>query len=182
MKKSLVIDACCLLNLLASRHEVEIVTALGVELIAAPSILSEALYLSGPPAEDGTPSQEPVDLSGLEAAALFRTEPVDGPALESFIRCAEHLKDPDAAPVALAATFEFPLASDDSRQRNVARQLFPGIELVSTLELLYPALCELALSDGEMRDLAHDIRWRASFLPPKRDPHRQWFLTLLSDG
>jgi len=180
MGQSLVIDACCLLNLLASTLEHEIIEARALDLIGSTHLRSEALYLSGPPDEDGIPKKEAIDLSHLETSGALRIEEAERIATGPFIRCAEHLNDADAAAVALAVASQAPLATDDNRQRNVTKRMYPEVELVSTLDLIRPAFEELHLSLEAQRRCARDIRRRASFLPPKRDPHRNWFLELLA--
>lgn len=180
MVTRLVIDTCCLLNLLASRLAVEITSVLDLELVATPHVRREALSLRGGFGEKVEKSGTPADLSQLEAAGRLRFEPLEGPAIESFVRCIEHLHEVDAAAVALAATLGLALATDDTRQRNVARRLFPELELRSTLSLLRPALAGLGLSREQSCAVARDVRTRANFLPPKWDPDREWFLELLA--
>ncbi len=179
MSRKLVIDASCLLNLLASGRAAEILEALDCELVGSPHLAGEVRYLIVGRDETGAAIREPVSLEPLESAGLLRIEALGGPVLASFLRSAEHLKDADAAAVALSVALELPLATDDSRQANVARMLFPSIEIVSTLDLVYSVVSKLKLDDVALRSLARDIRFRASFLPPKKDPHREWFLDLL---
>lgn len=182
MSRKLVIDACCLLNLLASGKAAEILRALGYELVGSPDLAGEVRYLIVGRDETGAPIRESVSLDPLESAGLLEIRSLDGPILDSFLRAAEHLKDADAAAVALSMALELPLATDDSRQVNVARMLLPSIEIVSNLDLVYPAASKLKLDDVTLRSLARDIRSRASFLPPKKDPHREWFLDLLAES
>ncbi|MCP4662514.1 MAG: hypothetical protein GY856_44520 [bacterium] len=181
MKRSLVTDASCLLNLLASGRVDEILDVLEVELVATPHLRGEVLYLAGPRESTGAVTKERVDLSPLESAGLLQIRPLDEAALEHLVRCSEQLRDAAAAGVALSAALELPLATDDGRQRNVARELYPRLELVSPLELVRPAVERLGLDHAAVHQLARDIRLRASFLPPKRDPHREWFRTLLDE-
>lgn len=180
MGRKLVIDASCLLNLLASGKAEEILEVLELELIATPHLDQEVLYQVTGRDEAGAVTREPVDLEPLEKAGLLTIRPLDPSALDHLVECAEHLTDADAAAVAVAAARELPLATDDARQAKVARKLFPAMEVVSTLEILRQAIPKLALDDASLRQLARRIRTRASFLPPRSDPHRRWFLDLLA--
>lgn len=181
MSRKLVIDTSCLLNLLASGMGREILEALECGLIGAPCLDQEALYLVTGRDDAGDVTREPLDLEPLASAGLLSIRPLGETALDHLVDCAEHLTDADAAAVALAAALELPLATDDARQAKVARRLFPALEIVSTLDILRQALPRLGLDDASLRTIARRIRSRASFLPPKSDPHRQWFLDLLAD-
>lgn len=180
MSRKLVIDTSCLLNLLASGMGREVLEALEYGLIGTPHLDREALYLVTGRDDAGAVIREPVDLEPLESAGLLSIRPRDETTLDHLVDCAEHLTDADAAAVALAAAIELPLATDDARQVKVARRLFPALEIVSTLDILRQALPKLGLDDASLRTLARRIRSRASFLPPRSDPHRQWFLDLLA--
>src|SRR4051812_45260239 len=109
----IVVDACFLLNLLATGREVEIVRALSVSLFIAPQARGETVYLAGPPEPDDVesrPTRESVDLSGLERDGCLHVEALDAAATELHVQCAEHLRDADAACLALAASMNIPLA------------------------------------------------------------------------
>lgn len=173
-----VVDACSLLNLLATRREQDLIRALGVVLFVAPKVRAEAVYLDGPADEHGEPTREVVDLAPLEAAGLLRALELGADAADAFIAAATELTDNDAASVALAATRRIPLVTDDGKERRVCRQLFPHVEVVSTLSLVREATERLALDADTMRNLLRDLRLRGSFEPPRSDPNRDWFWQL----
>jgi hypothetical protein len=179
----LVIDASCLINLLATGRQHEILQALGIQLLITDRTGRETLYLDGSPDENGDPTRDLIDLAPLETAGLLQILSSDDPALlDAFVRCAQHLRDADAASVALAATLDLPFATDDSRQRRVARELYPRLKLVSTLALLREAAARLGLNRQATHQLAVDLRDRGSFLPPKNDPDRKWYEDALGVG
>lgn len=171
----MVIDACCLLNLLATRREVEITRALEVSWLIPERAKSEVAYLRTPPDEEGERHREPVDFLPLEAAGLLTTRTLDESWLDAFVSCAAHLNDEDASCVALAATIGAPLVTDDPKERRVAGELYEGITLRSTLELLHDAANQLELDDAALVRIAFDLRWRGNFLPPRRDVLSQWY-------
>src|SRR5690242_7893976 len=114
MARSLVIDACCTLNLLATRREVEIARACGLELLISDRAHGEAIFLHTPPDEDGVRTREPASTERLRAQGLLRIGALDtGLLLEAFIRCAAELRDADASCVALAGVLGVPLMTDD---------------------------------------------------------------------
>jgi len=177
---NVVSDACCVINLLATRRAAEIIDALGWTLIMSNSTRLETKYLDELPDEQGRRERVPIDTAELEAAAQIRVVPVDGTWTDAFVACAEHLTDADASAVALAGTLGTPLLSDDPKVRRVARELFESIDLRSTLGVLRDATARMRLASHDLKRVARDLRWRGRFLPPNGDRDREWFRALLS--
>lgn len=179
-KKLVVIDACCTLNLLATGRELDIVQSLHLLLLEPQQVSHEPLFLSTAPDEEGARSKEPASTAALRAAGHLETRALDTEALiDAFVACAERIKDTDASCIALAGVLKVPLVTDDRKERKVAVDIFPGIELVSTLELVQNAASLLRWNAGELVEVASNLRWRGNFAPPKRDPRGEWYLTLL---
>ena len=173
-----IIDACSLLNLLATRREAALVRVLGVRLIMAPPVRSETIFLDGPPNEAGDPTRELADLGQLEAAGLLHVMQLGEDAADAFVSAAAELADNDAASVALAATLRVQLVTDDGKQRRVCNRLFPHVEIVSTLALVRQATEALGFDRDTMRVLLRDLRLRGSFEPPRADANKDWFWDL----
>lgn len=180
MRDQVVIDACCSLNLLATRRAIEIVQALKLYLLDTPQVSVEPLTLWTPPDVDGMRSKESTSTEPLRRAGHLETRAIEGDALvNAFIAAAARIKDTDASCIALAGVLELPLMTDDRKERNVARDLFPSIELVSTLDILAEAEKALRWSRKELALVALDLRWRGNFAPPRRDPRGAWYASLL---
>jgi hypothetical protein len=180
MRDQVVIDACCTLNLLATRREVEVVKALGLHLLDTPQVSVEALTLWTPPDADGLRSKESTSTEPLRQAGHLETRRLEGDALvDAFIAAAARIKDTDASCIALAGVLKLPLMTDDRKERNVARDLFPTIEIVSTLDVLAEAEKALGWSAEELAMVACDLRWRGNFAPPRMDPRAGWYESLL---
>lgn len=178
--RNVVIDACCTLNLLATRKEVEIVGALDLHLLDTPQVSPQPIFLWTPPNEDGERGKEPTSTDALRAAGLLETHPLDADALvDAFVDAAARIKDTDASCIALAGVLGLPLITDDRKERRVAVDLFPRIELVSTLDVLHDASKALRWSDAELASIAADLRWRGNFAPPRQDPRGPWYESLL---
>ncbi|WP_437489052.1 hypothetical protein WME75_09970 [Sorangium sp. So ce1014] len=179
-KKRVVIDACCTLNLLATARELEIVESLGLLLLETPQVSREPLFLTTAPDEDGVRRKEPASTGALRSAGCLETHALDTEALvDAFVTCALRIKDTDASCIALAGVMKVPLVTDDRKERNVAADIFPGIELISTLDLVHDAASSLQWSAGELVEVSSNLRWRGNFEPPKRDPRRDWYVALL---
>jgi predicted nucleic acid-binding protein len=183
MRRQLVIDTCCTLNLLATRREIEIVRGVKVHLLDTPQVSGEAFALWTPPDADGQRRKEPTSTEPLRRAGHLETPPLEGDALvDAFVTAAARIKDADASCIALAGVLKLPLMTDDRKERRVAQDLFQGIELVSTLDLLAEAEKALKWSAEELALVANDLRWRGNFAPPRRDPRGRWYDALLGTG
>jgi predicted nucleic acid-binding protein len=179
-KKLVVIDACCMLNLLATGREVDIVRSLSLLLLETPQVSREPVSLSTAPDEDGVRRKEPTSTAALRAVGFLETRALSTEALlDAFVACAARIKDTDASCIALAGVLKIPLITDDRKERKVATDIFPSIELVSTLDLVHDAASSLQWNADELVEVASNLRWRGNFAPPKRDPRGEWYLALL---
>lgn len=167
-----VIDACGLLNLLATGHELEIVEALDWHLIIPEKVLEEVKYLRTPPDKKGLRGQVPVDLGALRGSGRLKARELDHKWIDDFVACAEQLADNDAACAALAGFTGLPLVTDDPKVKRVTRERYASVRLISTLEFVVEAVRKLGLDEGEV---AYNLRWRGNFLPPRRDERAGWF-------
>jgi predicted nucleic acid-binding protein len=180
MARQLVIDACCTLNLLATRKEIEIAEALHLLLLDTPQVSGEPLTLWTPPDADGQRTKEPTSTAPLRRAGHLETRPLEGDALvDAFVAVAALIKDTDASCIALAGVLRLPLLTDDRKERRIARELFPAIETVSTLDVIADAERALRWSTTDLATVAEDLRWRGNFAPPRNDPRSAWYEGLL---
>ena len=175
-----VIDACCTLNLLATRCELEIVSALGIRLFDTPKTAVEPMFLWSPPDENGERSRQSVTTNSLRHAGHLMTVAIDTDSLiDAFVAAAALIKDADASCIAVAGTLGLPLITDDRKERRIATDLFPSIEIVSTLDLLHGASLALGWKEEELRRVAVALRWGGNFAPPRHDPRASWYSALL---
>jgi hypothetical protein len=178
--RELVIDACCTINLLATHREVELVQALGVRLLDTPFTSGEPSMAWTLPDAEGRRGREPISTKALRVMGMLVTRALDTKELiDAFVRVGERLAPPDASGAALAGTLGLPLATDDRKVRHVARELFPEIELLSTLDLFYEATRALGCSEDQLAALATAMCWRGNFKPPRQDPRSAWYTELL---
>lgn len=180
MPSEIVVDACTLLNILATTRETEIVSALSLRLVVGERVHGEVKTLRTLPDDEGERGVVAADTARLSDAGLLRrtTIEADG-AIETFVACASHLRDEDAEAVALAVTLGLPLATDDGRERKVTQRQYPQVELRSTLGLLRAYANHVGLDEAAAGRLAFNLRWRGNFLPPRADPDAAWFAAAL---
>jgi hypothetical protein len=179
--RQVVADACATLNLLATRQEVALLLALNWSLLEPLQAQGQARYLSSPPNEDGHREREAVSLQALQEARLLETVELTSAAeVDAFVEAAARIDDADAACIALAGVRNLPLFTDNKKERRIAHELFPAIELISTLGFLHDAALALGWGDRELRAAAFSLRWRGNFAAPRGDPRAQWYSELLN--
>lgn len=179
-QRELVVDACCVINVLAMGREVEIVRALGARLLDTSYTCGEPCVLWNRPDEDGRCGRMPVTTKALRDAGLLVTQLIDTDAMiDAFVAAAAQIRDADASCIAVAGVLELPLVTDDRKEKRIARELFPSIEIVSTLDLLYDAQEVLAWDEERLIAVAADLRWRGRFAPPRQDARSPWYADLL---
>src|SRR5262245_25831784 len=180
MARTLVADACCMLNLLATRRELEIVRALDLSLIISDRAHAEALFLHSSPGGEDARAVDPASDERLRADRRLQIRALDsGPLLDAFVECAAQIRDEDASCIALAGVLGHALMTDDGKEQRVARQIFPAIEIVSTLAVLHDAVRSLGLPSEAQLRLVTDLRWRGNVAPPRKDPLSPWYAVLL---
>jgi predicted nucleic acid-binding protein len=175
-----VVDASCLLKLLATRREVEIVRALNWQMISPELALNQVQYLRTPPDDDGQRASVAADLGPLVSAGLVTARRLADDWMDAFVECAVELDDADAACVALAATLGAPLVSDDRKLRRIARERRAGLVLIGTLDFLVEAVKALGLDDAASAQIVFDLRWQGNFLPRGSETHAAWFNALFA--
>lgn len=179
-QRPLVVDTSSLINLLATRREIEIAACLDWQLHISGHTERETLFLSTAPAPDGTRSRVSADLGPLRVSGRLTVHELADDWLEAFVKCAEHLPDEDASAVALAVHLGLPFATDDPKEMRIGQAVFGRMTVVTTLEWLHNAASSLRWDDSTLLCVASDLRWRGNFLPPRKHKHRQWYLDLLT--
>lgn len=178
--RELITDACGLLNLLAMRREVEIANALDLHLVLPEQASRQVRYLWTPPDEDGECAVEPARVDALVEHERLKVRGLDDdPLIDAFMTAAARIDDADAACIALAGVLNCPLLTDDRKARRIAQEMFPTIQLVSSLSLLHEASRALRWSETELREVALDLFHRGNFGPPRADPLAGWYRALL---
>jgi hypothetical protein len=184
------VDACCLINLLASQAVLPTPSALGrrkaarrtlsaldATLYVPAMIANEALYVLRP--DDGDPSnlvKEPIDLASYFAHGILRECDVLGDEeTDLFVRFATRLDDGEAACLAIAHHRGWSLATDDRPATALARQA--GVLIVTTAELVKQWAKNARAKKHEITTVLLTIQRYAKFVPRPNSPDAEWWFS-----
>jgi hypothetical protein len=172
MVETVILDACCTLNLCATARAQEILRDLPQRFTVGPRARGEALWLAVPDSEE----REPVDLEPLIRGGVLTEEALHGPEEEAlFIEFGVSLADGEAEAAAIALSRGYTFATDDRKARRAVTERHPAVRLSATLGLLHEWQLEAQPSDSEMADALRRIAQRATYRPRRLGPLYEWW-------
>ncbi len=175
------IDACCLIDVLASGEAEAILRAGGFTWHIPSAVQGEVRYRRGyDPAQPGKIVTVPVDLSGLIASGLLaRCDPQNQGELDQFIHYAALFQsDGEAMCLAIAESRGWSIATDDRKAIRVAQQV--GLPVVSCPELIKAWADATRPDKASLVQVLTDIQTLAQFRPNSTMPESAWWLKRLS--
>ena len=174
--RPLLLDACCAINLFATRRAAEIVSELPYAFAVVDVAQREAGEVRRGGGGEDADEREAVDWQALIDASTVEVLTVTGEReLGTYVELAAGLDDGEAATCAVAVQRGYAVATDDRKARNVLAARNPQTRLYSTLELLRQ-WCEARMFGAvEIGAVLRDLRERGRFLPPRGDPQKEWW-------
>jgi hypothetical protein len=174
----LLLDACVALNLLASGVELtELALASDVRFLMTTVVASEMLWLDP---LDPAGEREQFDSDSLAARGVALI-PLDDKESERYVDLARHIDDGEASTIAVAICRGLLVATDDRKALRLATSQTPPIRVTRTTTLL-KRWTEASGADGErVRQVLHAVRTRASYVPPRDDPHLEWWGSVIGE-
>lgn len=170
----LILDACVMINLAASGIPLrELAGRNHVAFTMVRLAAREALYVR---AIDDTDRREEIDVMGRADRGDLRLVDLRPDELPTFVDLARQLDDGEAASLAVAIHRCLPLATDDRKARRVALAGTPPVELVTTAGLLRGWEADHDEPTARVSGALASIEVRASFVPGRNDPLREWWL------
>lgn len=173
----LVLDACCLINLLASGLGEEILSALPYRCATSRLVaVTEVLSIAITDQMDGHLEREIIPIARLETSEVLSLLELNGAEeAADFVRLAAQLDDGEASVCALAISRKAIVATDDRKALRILSQL--GIPTLQTSELIYEWAQRATVSRKEITDVLQAVRSRARFDPRRGAPRFDWWMS-----
>lgn len=181
--RTVLLDACCLINLFASGRIEEILSALPARFSVAVAVTEETLYiLTEEEGEDAGAEREAIGVETLTAASLADVvRPESEEEMATYIDFATNLDDGEAMTCALALHRNCDVATDERKAIRILGERAPHI-VVHTTASLIKAWAELTQMDRRIvRQTLQSIQIRGRFRPGQREPLRTWWETMLQE-
>lgn len=176
------LDACCLLNLYATRRLTEILQANPVRFAVAERAAAETLYVRRGGSGDDADEQDPVDLQSLVSDGLLQILHLETDnEAASFVQFAAELDDGEAMTCALAVHRGAAVATDDRKALKVLGARAPGVRVYTTAELIKSWAESEQVAESDLKRVLADVRERARFAPGKHDRLQAWWETIVRD-
>jgi hypothetical protein len=177
------LDACCLIDLLATGHEEAILRAAGYDWNLPSAVESEIQHIRGyDPAQPGQFLKLPVYLSPLKASGLLNPcSPANQVETDRFVHYASLFRsDGEAMGIAIAEQRGWTFATDDRKAIRVARQA--GLRVVSSPELLKKWADATQPDPAVLADVLERIQVLAQFKPHSSMPEYAWWIAALTSA
>ncbi|MEX2559951.1 MAG: hypothetical protein WD403_08550 [Pirellulales bacterium] len=171
------IDACCLIDLLASGDAEGILRATGFKWHLPSAVQSEVRYCRRhDTAQPGKTVTVPVDLSGLIHAGVLTVCGLENQQeLDGFTQYAMVFRsDGEAMCLALAEQRKWVVATDDRKAIRVAKQA--GLKVVSCPELIKAWADATGADPAALNKVLENIEVLAQFKPNPSMPEYQWWV------
>jgi len=177
------IDACCLLDLLASGHAEAVLRASAFAWQLPSAVQREIQYLrQHDPAQPGTFVKVRADLSVLISSGVLTVcSPKNKQELDRFTHYATVFRsDGESMCLALAERRGWVVATDDRKAIRVARQA--GLTVASCPQLVKAWAAAAAPSAAVLKKALQDIQVLAQFKPNPSMPGYKWWADELAKG
>lgn len=177
--ESVVVDACCLINLFAASEIAEQLAAIGGEWHVPSAVIAETLFLHIKQL-DGSTTKELVDLQSLiDDGVLAECTIVGHEELELYVNLATRLDDGESMALAIAKMRGWTLSTDDRKAKRLASEL--DVSVLSTPEIMKQWADVATPSHQEIQIALRRIENHASFFPSQRDSLYAWWRSFDDD-
>jgi hypothetical protein len=178
-RKLLLLDACCLINLLATDRMEEILKILPFRFATSRLVATkEVLAIARDTEEDAPLEREVISSTALENSKnLTLLDLSSEQELADFVRFAADLEDGEASVCALALTHGGGVATDDRKALRVLSQDAPQVLTVQTPELLHDWALLAKAPASKIARVLRSIERRARFRPRRGVPRFEWWIS-----
>lgn len=174
----LILDACCVMNLYASRRMGEILTAIRETAVVARYVMEvEALTVYQTAKGESPHKREIINLQPLIDDGLLLTADLQSDAEKNsfahFIM--QRLDEGEAATMAIATHRNWAVATDDRAARRLCQRRCPENQLISTPELMKHWAETAQPEPTILSNALRDVENRANYLVGQRRPLYEWW-------
>lgn len=171
----LILDACCILNLCASNHLLDILATIPVQVAVAEEVRKKELLslqtLSAKAGQEADSFMESIHQGFLQIIDF-----ADEAEEETFVNFAAALGDDgEAATFAIAVHRNWSAATDDKRAMNFAKREIEQLQCITTPEIVKHWSDVEKVNAETLRVALKNIRTHGHYEPPREHVLRDWW-------
>jgi len=172
---TIMLDACVLINLLASGEADDILRSSGKLCRICVAVKNETLYLRSDDPQEET--FEPAQFNSLIQSDVLSVCDIEGDSEALlYVDRASKLDDGEAMSLAIAEARGYILATDDRKARRIFLEpAGDSSRLTSSSELIRNWSESQSISSSKLKTVLMSIRYKANFFPPRRDANFKWW-------
>jgi len=172
---SQVIDACVLINLVATEEMPGILAVVKKHSLICSAVRAESVYLK---TDDPINPKELIDLNPFVNAGVLSLCQIENEKEELlYVDLASMLDDGEAMTLAIAVARGFDLATDERKARRFfLREVVDHKRLMSTSVLVRQWAEAKRISAPKLKSVLQKIESRASYRPPTDDRNYKWWM------
>ncbi len=175
MSSAQIIDACVLINLLATGELKSILDSVGRNSLICAVVQKESIYL-----KTGDPSnpKELIDLTPFLKDRTLSVCDIQGQEEELlYVDLASVLDDGEAMTLAIGLRRELFIVTDERKARRLfLDQSADPKQLISTSDLIRHWVRQEKVKASKLREVLRNVELRASYRPPTTDRNQKWWL------
>ena len=172
----ILLDACCLINLYATRRMREILADLPARFAVAERARAEAGYVRRGGGGEDAEERDPVDVGPLIAEGLLAVwEPETEAEAAMYVAFAVDLDDGEAMTCALAVHRGAVVATDDRKAKRLLGERAADVELTTTAAIIKRWAEIRQLAPAELARVLIDVQERGRFAPGRHDRLQSWW-------
>jgi predicted nucleic acid-binding protein len=177
-----IVDACCLINLYASKNVLDILRVVDSGLFVPDLIKKESLFIRKEDEQDPTVMvPEAIDLTEALAEGLLHPCQLENEIeAQQFVQFASSVDDGEAICLALAKCRNWVVATDDRKAIRLAKA--ERIDIITTAEIVKLWSDSTYAPDATIAEILRRIERFARFNPRKGSPLHDWWKRLSSSS
>jgi hypothetical protein len=180
----IILDACCAINLYASKYMSEMLEAISANFAIASYVYSkEVLEVYNGSEEKGPQTKELIHLSPLVENELLTVASLDSENEKiDFLNFAYEIDDGEAATGSIAKHRNWCIGTDDSSAISFFKRQSPQLQVVTTPELIKAWVEIVGPPQAAVTSLIENIQRRANYKPSSRHPLYEWWQICLGSN
>jgi predicted nucleic acid-binding protein len=173
-----IVDACCFINVYASRDLRGFLTASSWTWHIPQPALAESLYIRVTN-DDGEEDRKRIDPQACLDEGLITLVNVEDAEAALYVQLAGELDDGEAMALAIAKLRGWILATDDRKAQRFANH--QGVEVITTPELIQDWAKSASMTPTKIKAVLGNIESGARYAPAENAPGYGWWMSFTGE-